>query len=395
MTTFAEERSVYLDNAATSFPKPEAVYVAMDAFARQVGGSGGRSSHRRAIEASAVIDGAREALATLLGARGPECVCFGSNATDGLNIAIYGLATPGQEIVTSSVEHNSVRRPLADLRDRYGCRVKAVPADGQGRWSPTEVGAALTPETKLVVLGWVSNVTGALQEIEPVAQACAHRDIPLVVDAAQICGAHPVDAKGLGIAALAFTGHKSLLGPQGTGGLVVDPEIAKRIRPLRRGGSGTQSHLEAHPEALPERFEAGTLNGHGLAGLRAAVAYLLERGVAAIRAQEMALWRRFRDGLRDMSHVRAYGPDQAHQAVGIVSVTVDGMEPTDVGVLLDVRYGVLTRTGLHCAPGAHQAIGTLPTGTVRLSIGFSTTEADIDQALDALAHVRERRRAVP
>jgi selenocysteine lyase/cysteine desulfurase len=214
--------------------------------------------------------------------------------------------------------------------------------------------------------------------------------IPLVVDAAQVCGVYPVDAKSLGLAALAFTGHKSLLGAQGTGGLVVTAELGARIRPLRRGGTGTESHSELHPESLPQRLEAGTMNCHGLAGLHAGATFLLEHGVARIRAREMALWSRLREGLRDMSHVRVYGPDRQDQSVGIVSVTVDGMEPTDVGVLLDIRYGVLTRTGLHCAPGSHQAIGTMPTGTIRLSIGYSTTEADIDQALHALGHVRER-----
>ncbi len=386
--------TIYLDNAATSYPKPECVFAAMDTFARSVGGSGGRSSHRRAIESSTVIDGARESLATLLGAHGPECVCFGLNATDALNVAIYGLAAPGKRIVTSSVEHNSVRRPLADLRARLGCEVVAIPADERGRWDPRAMVAAITKETAFVVVSWASNVTGALQEVAPVAAACRGLAVPLVIDAAQVCGAYPFDMRTTGFAALAFTGHKSLLGAQGTGGLVVDPEMAPRIRALRRGGSGTVSHSEVHPEFLPDRFEAGTLNGHGLAGLYAGAGYLLEHGVESIRKHEMHLWRRLRDGLRDIGHVKVYGPDDAERAVSIVSVTVEGMEPTDVGFILDMRSGVLARTGLHCAPGAHEAIGTLPTGTTRLSIGFSTTEADIDCALDALAHVRERGRPV-
>lgn len=382
--------TIYLDNAATSYPKPECVYAAMDAFARGVGGSGGRSSHRRAIESSTVVDETREALATLLGAHSPECICFAQNATDALNIAIYGLAEPGRRIVTSSVEHNSVRRPLADLRTRQGCEVVAVPADATGRWDPDAIIAAITDQTALVVLSWASNVTGTLQDVDPVTRACRRMGVPLVIDAAQVCGVYPIDMRRMGFAALAFTGHKSLLGAQGTGGLVVDPEIAARVRPLRRGGSGTVSHSEIHPEFLPDRFEAGTLNCHGLSGLYAGVSYLLEHGVETIRGHEMRLWRRFRDGLKDIGHVKAYGPDDAAQAVSIVSVTVDGMEPTDVGFILDMRAGILTRTGLHCAPGAHEAIGTLPTGTTRFSIGFATTEADIDAALGALATVRER-----
>jgi len=384
-------RTVYFDNAATSFPKPDTVYRAMDSFARQIGGSGGRSSHRRSLEAANVIDVARESLATLLGARGPECVCFGSNATDGLNVAIYGLSRAGSRIVTSAVEHNSVRRPVADLRQRFGCEVVAVPADELGFWSPDAVIAALAPDTSLVVLSWASNVSGAVQQIEPVAEACRARDIPLVVDGAQVCGSFPVDFKTLGAAALAFTGHKSLLGPQGTGGLVVNPEMAQRIRPLKTGGSGSVSHSESQPEELPDRFESGTLNGHGLAGLGAGAHYLLEQGLASVRAHEMQLWRRFRDGLREIGHVRTYGPDDPDRAVSIVSLTVAEMQPTDVGFLLDMEYGILTRTGLHCAPGAHAAIGTLPTGTIRFAMGFSTTETDVDTALHALTHIRERR----
>ena len=213
----------------------------------------------------------------------------------------------------------------------------------------------------------------------------------MIVDGAQICGSYPVDFRSLGAAALAFTGHKSLLGPQGTGGLVVDPEFAPRMQPFKRGGSGSVSHSEAQPENLPDKFEAGTMNCHGLCGLYAGATFLLEHQVASVRAHEMALWRRFRDGLRDMSHVHVYGPDETERSVSIVSLTVDGMQPTDIGFLLDMRHGILTRTGLHCAPGAHAAIGTLPTGTTRFAMGFANSTADVDTALHALAHIRERR----
>ena len=383
--------TIYFDNAATSFPKPEVVYAALDDFARRVGGSGGRSSHRRSLEAANAIDEAREAMADLLGAHSAECVCFGSNATDGLNVAIYGLARPGSRIVTSVVEHNSVRRPVADLRARFGCHLEAVCANRLGQWNAADVIGALTEDTSMVVLSWASNVTGAIQNIRPVAEACQARGIPLVVDGAQVCGCYPVDFKSLGAAVLVFTGHKSLLGPQGTGGLVVDPSVAARIAPLKVGGSGSASHSESHPENLPDRFESGTLNCHGLSGLRAGVGFLLDQGLASIRAQEMQLWKRFRDGLSEIGHVHCYGPEDPDQSVSIVSVTVDGMQPTDVGFRLDMEYGILTRTGLHCAPGAHAAIGTLPTGTVRFAMGFATTPGEVDAALDALAHIRDRR----
>jgi cysteine desulfurase family protein len=393
MTNTAEDKTIYLDNAATSFPKPESVYTAMDAFARQIGGSSGRSSHRKAVESATIVDSTREALSKLLGAPFPESVCFGLNASDALNTAIYGLAEPGKRIVTSSVEHNSVRRPLADLRMRMGCEVVEVPSDRNARWHPKDVISALTPDTSFVVLSWASNVTGVIQEIELVARACKCRNIPLVVDAAQTCGAYPMDFKSFGIAAMAFTGHKSLLGPQGTGGLIVHPDFASRIRPLKRGGSGTVSHSELQPEFLPDRFETGTMNCHGLAGLYAGASYLLSRGVESVRKHEMTLWQRLRDGLRDISHVKVFGADEQGQSMSIVSVTVDGMEPTDVGFILDMRFGVLSRTGLHCAPGAHQAIGTLPTGTARFSMGFMTSAEEIDELLYALAHIRERVRS--
>jgi cysteine desulfurase / selenocysteine lyase len=382
--------TMYFDNAATSFPKPDVVYRAMDNFARHIGGSGGRSSHRRALESASVVDSARESLCALLGAHAPECVCFGMNATEGLNIAIHGLAEPGCRVVTSTIEHNSVRRPVADLNRRLGCQIVTIGGDELGFWDARSVIAALTPQTACVILSWASNVTGALQDMHPVARACRDLGIPLVIDGAQICGSYPVDFKTLGAAALAFTGHKSLLGPQGTGGLLVNPEYASRIKPFKLGGSGTVSHAEEHPDNMPDKFEAGTLNCHGLSGLHAGAAFLLEHGVAAVRAHEMKLWHQFREGLREIGHVKVFGPDKCERAVSIVSITVEGMEPTDLGFLLDMRYGILTRSGLHCAPGVHHAIGTLPTGTVRFSLGFANTAAQIDLALDALAHIRER-----
>ena len=387
----AGDSCIYLDNAATSYPKPGPVYDAMDAFARYCGGSGGRSGHSKSIEASKVLDGARESLARLLGAAAPECVCFTPNATEALNVAIYGLAEPGCRIVTTSMEHNSVWRPLADLRDRLGCDVVIVRAGKDGVCDAARLVEAVTDKTAFVVMTYASNVTGSLQPVESVSAHCRARSIPLVVDAAQVAGAYPVHAVELGIGVLAFTGHKSLLGPQGTGGLVVNPELARRIRPLKRGGTGSRSESDRQPDALPDKFESGTSNGHGIAGLLAGVEYLLQEGVETVRAREMALWRRFRDGLRSIPYVRVYGSDDAAWSVGTVSITVDGMEPTDVGFFLDVKNGILTRTGLQCAPLAHQTLGTMPHGTVRFSFGFATTEAHVDAALDALAHIRDKR----
>jgi cysteine desulfurase family protein len=379
-----------MDNAATSYPKPDIVYSATDTFARHAGGSGGRGGHSKTIEASCYLDGARESLARLLGAPMPECVCFAPNATEALNLAVYGLAKPGCRIVSTSMEHNSVWRPLTDLRIRFGCRLHIVQAGKDGFCHPNSIIDAVDCETEFVVMNHASNVTGTIQDVESVAKACRSRKVPLVVDAAQTAGAYPFNMLELGVSAIAFTGHKSLLGPQGTGGLIVDPEGCSIIQPLKRGGTGSRSESEHQPDFLPDRFESGTLNGHGIAGLGAGAQYLLSHGVSEVRKHEMSLWRRFREGLREMPHIKVYGPEDADRSVGIISLTVEGMEPTDIGFLLDVRHGIMTRTGLHCAPLAHQTLGTAPFGTVRFSLGFANTSHEVDLALDGLARIREK-----
>ena len=381
--------SIYLDNAATSWPKPPNVYRAMNNFARRGGGSAGRSSHRRANAAADMVDQARADLATLFGIPSERAIVFAENATAALNMAIFGLARPGTQIITSEVEHNSVRRPLAYLRDRFKCELITVPARADSRWNPEDVMRALSPRVSMVVLGWANNVTGAIQAIEPVARSCAARRFPLIVDGAQIAGAYPFDFVDMAFTLFAFTGHKGLYGPQGTGGLIVSPVVYRDIERLKFGGSGTDSDSELHPEDMPARFEAGTHNGHGIAGLGAGASWLLQHGIARVRADEMALWRYFRDGLREIPFVRVYGPDDAGDSVGIVSITVDDMQPMDVAFHLDMRRGIQVRAGLHCAPGAHRAIGTHPAGTVRFSFGAFNDAVQVDAVLETLAHIRE------
>lgn len=380
---------IYFDNAATSWPKPEEVHRAMSHFGRRVGGSAGRSSHRRANTAADVVDQTRADVATLLGIPSDRAVVFAHNATDALNMAVFGLARGSSEIVTSDVEHNSVRRPLVYLRDRFGCELRIAEAGRDSRWHPEHVIRALSPRTAMVVLGWANNVTGALQPIEPVARACAARKIPLVVDGAQIAGVYPFGFVDMAFTLFAFTGHKGLMGPQGTGGLVISPVVYKDLERIKFGGSGTDSDSDQHPEEMPERFEAGTLNGHGLAGLGAGVRWIGERGIKSVRAEEMALWRYFRDGLCELPGVQVYGTDDADSSVGIVSINVEGMQPMDVAFALDMRRGIQVRSGLHCAPGAHRAIGAHPAGTVRFSFGAFNTTAQVDDVLETLAHIRE------
>ncbi len=379
----------YLDNATTSFPKPEEVLQRMDWFARHEGGSAGPSGHGKTVAAQGMIAEVRERVARLFSAPSSDCVCLMSNATEALNTAIYGLAEPGCRIVTTSMEHNSVWRPLADLRRRMGCEVIVVRADRAGICDAKALTEAVTPNTAFVVMTCASNVTGAVQPVGAVAERCRKHGVPLVLDGAQAAGALPVDLGRLPNSALAFTGHKGLMGPQGTGGLVVDPALGARMRPLKRGSTGTPSDSSDQPETLPEKFESGTANGHGIAGLGAGIEYVTRWGVETIRAHEMRLWSLFREGLSELPHVRVLGPDKEEESVAILSLTVDGMAPVDVGTVLDVREGVTTQAGLHCAPLAHETIGTMPLGTVRFSFGPGNTETDVEAALAAVAGVRK------
>ena len=373
--------SVYLDNAATSFPKPESVYEAMDRYGRTVGGSPGRAEHKGAAEATAMVAGARHDLARLLNASDPNRVIFAANATQALNLALKGLLRPGDHVVTSSVEHNAVWRPLKAL-ERRGVEVSAVRCTPEGVLDPADVAAALRPNSRLIAVTHASNVLGTLLPVAELAELAHQRGLLILVDAAQTAGAVPIDVAGLGIDLLAFTGHKGLLGPAGTGGLVVGPGV--ELEPLLEGGTGGNSALETMPPDLPMHLEAGTLNGVGIAGLRAGVRFLLEQGVEAVRRHECELTDHLLTGLRMLPGVTVYGPRDPTARTAVVSVNIEDFEPEQVGLALDEAYDVATRAGLHCAPQAHRTMGTIERGTLRLSPGFFTTHEDITYALEAL-----------
>jgi len=379
---------IYLDNAATSWPKPPQVLAAMARFLTEVGANPGRSGHRLSVEAGRIVYAAREAVAELFHAPDPLQVVFGMNATEGLNLALRGLLRPGDHVVTSSMEHNSVMRPLRAL-EREGVSVTVVPCSPEGLLEPRAVLEALRPETRLVVLNHASNVTGTLLPVAEVGQALYRMGGPLlVVDAAQSGGAVPIDMQADGIDLLAFTGHKSLYGPTGTGGLIIGDRVPREeFRPLIRGGTGSRSEREEQPDFLPDMYESGTPNAVGLAGLEAGVRWVLERGVEAIRAHEVELTRRLLDGLREIPGVTVYGPDDAHLRTAVVSFNIAGMEPSEVGMRLDEEYGIMCRVGLHCAPAAHRTIGTFPAGTVRFALGAFTTREEVDAALWAVARL--------
>jgi len=374
---------IYFDNAATSWPKPATVPVAMVDFLRECGANPGRSGHGPSIQAARVVFEARVRVARLFGHDDPLSVVFTKNATEALNLALQGTLRPGDHVVTSTMEHNSVLRPLSALEDQ-GVAVTRVPTAPDGLLDPADVVRALTSRTRLVVLSQASNVVGTLCPIQEIGAQLAGRDLLFCVDAAQSAGACPLDVRAQGIDLLAFTGHKALLGPQGTGGLVLGARARGRLRPLLQGGTGSRSDSDRHPDFLPDCFEAGTLNAVGLAGLVAGIAFVEERGVAAIRQHELALTALLLAGLREIPGVRVLGPGDPARRTAVVSFDLAGWHCSEVAQALEDRAGICCRAGLHCAPLAHRQLGTFPEGTVRLSLGLFNTEAEITTALAAV-----------
>jgi len=378
---------IYLDNAATSWPKPPEVVKAMAEFLERLGGNPGRSGHQLSVAAGRVVYEAREAIAELFGVPDPLRVIFAQNATHAINLALRGLLRPGDRVVTTSVEHNAVMRPLRALA-REGVRLAQIQCASDGSLDPDDARRAIQPGTRLVAVTHASNVTGTLLPLAEIAAAARSAGALLLVDGAQTVGAVPIDMPGLGIDLLAFSGHKGLYGPPGTGGLILGAAVdATGLEPLVRGGTGSRSESEDQPEDLPDKFESGTPNGVGIAGLGAGVRVVQARGVQAIREHEMALTRLLIDGLRAIPGVRVYGTMDPARCTAVVSFTVEGLFVSDIGYRLDEEFGILTRVGLHCAPAAHKAIGTFPMGTVRLAPGIFTTPDDIRAALRAVRSI--------
>jgi cysteine desulfurase family protein len=384
---------VYLDNAATSWPKPPGVIQAMQEFLVDAGGSPGRSGHHRSIATSRAVSLARERLADLLGVETPDELIFTKNATEGLNIAIYGLAEGVERIVTTSLEHNSVMRPLRDLEQQGRCAIEVLHADGNtGEIDLDEWAARLrSPGACLAVAVHASNVTGILLPVRDMAEIAADAGVPFVVDASQSAGHVPLALPELGASAVAFPGHKGLLGPMGTGLLYLAPGVEPV--PRLRGGTGSRSESEYQPDFLPDRYEAGTLNAIGIVGLGAGAEYLTAVGLDRVRARLTELGRRFRDGLVDADGVDLQGPADPADSVGIASLNVRGVPCATVARLLDDEWGVMTRAGLHCSPAAHRSLGTAPDGTLRFSWSHETTDQEIDTAVEAVRAVAARERS--
>jgi cysteine desulfurase family protein len=376
---------IYLDNAATSFPKPEPVYQAVDHYQRQLGAPAGRGAYAAAVEATAIVARCRARLARLLNVQSPERVLLTFNGTDSLNIALKGLLRENDHVVTSVLEHNSVLRPLRALRDSHGIEVTQVPADGRGFVDPEAVRRAMRPGTRLVAMIHASNVTGAIQPVAEIGAIARERGAFFLVDAAQTLGHLPIDLSRLPIDLLAAPGHKGLLGPLGTGLLYVRPGVERFLATWREGGTGTSSEDDQQPQVLPYKYESGNHNVLGLAGLHAALDWIEKQGLERLRDHQQSLVRHLLALLEGQPGITVAGPVDASPRVGVVSVMVNDLDPHDVAAILDSRAGMATRAGLHCAPGAHRAIGSFERGgTVRLSAGPFNTQEQMAEAAAAL-----------
>jgi cysteine desulfurase/selenocysteine lyase len=384
----SDQPRIYLDNAATSWPKPESVYRTVDNYLRNLGAPAGRSGYAEAVVVSQAVETARRKIAAMLGLTDPTHLIFTANGTDSLNLAIHGLLRAGDHVITSVVEHNSVLRPLRDLEDDGQITVTRVGCSSSGVVDPRDVRQAIRPATRLVALCHASNVTGAVQPVAEVGQIAREAGVLVLCDAAQTVGHMPLDMRRLHVDLLAASGHKGLLGPLGTGVLAIAPNAAHRLRSVRQGGTGTQSDDTRQPDELPGKFESGNLNVPGILGLGAAADFLRERGLSTIHDEGTALTARLLEGFRGVRGLCVRGPSTAEQRVPLVSITLDGYDPQEVALGLDAVYRIQVRPGLHCAPSMHRALNTDKTGgTVRFSLGAFTTQAQIDATVTAVAQI--------
>lgn len=382
---------IYMDNAATSFPKPPRVFQAMTDYAHRLGASPGRGAYAEAREAGERLWECRQRINRLVGGTSPAHVVFTLNASDALNLAIRGLLRAGDHVVTTYMEHNSVLRPLNHLVDTLGIRQTRVKCDPvTGLVDPDDILRAIEPSTRLIATVHGSNVTGTVQPIRSIGNFARERDIPFLVDAAQTLGHVPLNVEEDIVDLLAFPGHKGLLGPLGTGALYIRPGIEKRMTTVREGGTGSVSELDVQPEFMPDRFEPGSHNALGLVGLSEGVQWLLDRGLNTIADHEHALIDIMLTGLSNIANVQLFGPPTAVHRTGVFSVRIPGVTPGVLSERLEREFGVLTRSGIHCAPLAHQTIGTHASGgTTRLSFGPFTEPWHVNHAVSAIAALAE------
>ncbi|OUS68144.1 cysteine desulfurase [Paenibacillus sp. MY03] len=382
----AEQRKlIYLDHAATSWPKAPGVVEAVTDALMNDGANPGRGSHAMAVRASRILFDTRKALGKLFGIRNPNDIAFAANTTMALNMAIQGLVKAGDHVITTSVEHNSVRRPLYQLEQEKDVEVTYLRSDEYGRIQLSELEKAIKPNTKLIAVNHSSNLLGTILPVGEIGEIARKHDVKLLVDAAQSAGIVPIDVKALGIDLLAFPGHKGLLGPQGTGGLYIAPEVD--LEPLLLGGTGSQSEAPHQPLVRPDRYEAGTPNTPGLAGLKAGVHYVLNETVQNIHTKERALTERMMEGLLHIPKLRLLGPKLGEERTGIVAFQAENIDSSELSFILDQHYGIAVRSGYHCTPLAHASAGTADTGAVRASVGIFTTEEEVDTLVTAMTEI--------
>lgn len=374
---------IYMDNAATTMRKPkevtEAVVQAMNSI-----GNAGRGATEAALSASRIIYDTRERLSRFFHAENPKQIVFTANSTESLNIAIKGTLNPGDHVITTVLEHNSVLRPLYECRDK-GVELTILPSDEKGNICYEEMESAIRENTRAIICTHGSNLTGNMVDIHRVGSIAKGRGILFVVDASQTAGVFPIDVQTMNIDILCFTGHKSLLGPQGTGGMYVREGLA--VRPLLCGGSGVDTYNMHHPQEMPTALEAGTLNGHGIAGLNAALKYLEETGIEEIEKKETDLMRRFYEGISQIKGVKIYGDFEAEKRCPIVTFNIADYDSSEISDELFVAYGISTRPGAHCAPLMHKALGTEKQGAVRFSFSHYNTEEEVDAAIEAVREI--------
>jgi cysteine desulfurase/selenocysteine lyase len=376
---------IYLDNAATTFPKPKSVLEGMTDLYLRFGVNPGRSGYDLCLIGGDLVQTTRKQLTELFGGSDPDRLIFAYNASEALNILIQGIVETGDHVITTTVEHNSVIRPLNHLREQLGIAVDYIPFAKDGMVDPGRIADSFKKETKLVVVNHGSNVIGSIQPVAEIGRLCRERGILFVVDTAQTAGVIPIDIERMSIDALAFTGHKSLLGPTGIGGLYVREGVT--VRPTRYGGTGVRSAHPFHLDEYPYRLEVGTGNVLGIAGLHVSLQYIAEKGMDAIYRHEMELFATLQAGLQTIDGLTLHGTTRLENRLPVLSLTVKGRDPSDVGTMLDVDHNIATRTGLQCAPLVHEQMGTAPRGTVRMSIGPMNKASDVDAAIHAMVDI--------
>lgn len=377
--------NLYFDNAATSWPKPENVYRSAENYLRNICGNPGRTGNVISLKADRLIYEARELLASFFNSSDPSQFVFTLNATDALNIAIKGLLEPGDHVIYTSMEHNSVLRPIGGLCREGRVEATMIPSDNEGHPDLNFLENSFRKNTRLVICNHASNVFGTIMPVAAITETAHRKGAFVLLDAAQTAGVIPIDLDALDVDLMAFAGHKGLLGPPGTGGLFVRKGI--ELKPWREGGTGSHSDFDQQPENMPERLEAGTLNGTGIAGLTEGIRFIEDTGIYNLRAHEATLLSHLRNGLSKITGINLYGPSDPDKSVAVLSFTLSGADSGEIGDILENTFGIICRTGLHCAPLAHQALGTFPEGTVRLSPGFFTGEDDVRQVVSAVSEI--------